>query len=142
MLNATADILKAASDYCVKMQTFFDLAEREITEHNNTDFDGIELLVESAKTETFRLSTLVCEIQGKSEIGKQHNSTGGKDALDYAARSNMLFHEINKIADELEFFNGCEDPGGVASKALTISALAQLGVKTSGRTMDKIESKS
>jgi len=29
--NATADIIQATSDYCVSMQAFFDLAEREIT---------------------------------------------------------------------------------------------------------------
>lgn len=59
----TANLIKSANDYCVNMQSFFDLAENEIKRHNNTDFDGIEFLVRAAKVETFRLSELVCGIQ-------------------------------------------------------------------------------
>lgn len=63
----SACIIQAASDYCCNMQAFFDLAEREISEHNNTDFDSMEFLVKAAKDLTFRLSALICETQEKSE---------------------------------------------------------------------------
>lgn len=62
-----ADFFQKASDYFCGMQAFWDLAEREIQEHNNTDFDNMEFLLKAAKAETFRLSALLCEIREKSE---------------------------------------------------------------------------
>ncbi len=66
--GATADFFQKASDYFCGMQAFWDLAEREIQENNNTDFDNMAFLLKAAKAETFRISSLLCEIQEKSEV--------------------------------------------------------------------------
>lgn len=66
--DTIADFIQSASDYCDNMNAFFELAEREIKENNNTDFDGMKFLVKGAKTELFRFSILVCETQGESAV--------------------------------------------------------------------------
>lgn len=66
--SATADFLEKASDYFCSMQAFWDLVEREIQEHNNTDWDSMEFLLKAAKRETFDLSALLCSISEKSEV--------------------------------------------------------------------------
>ncbi len=44
------DLSGLIDEYCISMEVFFDLAMREIESHNSTDFDGLEFLVEAAKT--------------------------------------------------------------------------------------------
>lgn len=63
-----AGLFQATEDYIVNMQSFFDLAEREIDQHNNTDFDSIAFLVRSAKAEIFKLSELYCREREKMEV--------------------------------------------------------------------------
>ncbi|MHB0991396.1 MAG: hypothetical protein ACYC3O_03300 [Burkholderiales bacterium] len=52
-------LIQAASDLCCALQPFFDLAEREVREHNNTDWICMEYLLKSAKAEVWRFSELV-----------------------------------------------------------------------------------
>lgn len=51
-------LIQAASDLCCALQPFFDLAEREVREHNNTDWDCMEFLLKGAKAEVWRFSEL------------------------------------------------------------------------------------
>jgi hypothetical protein len=62
--TAATDLLEAANNYCANMQAFFDLAECEVSEHNNSDFDNIEFLLKGAKAELFRFSKLVAGQEG------------------------------------------------------------------------------
>lgn len=59
-----AELVQIADSYCYDMNAFFDLAEREIAHHNNTDFDSLEFLVKGAKAELFRFSKHVVEQEG------------------------------------------------------------------------------
>lgn len=53
------ELLERVHKHCENMQRFFDLAEHEISYHNNTDFDGMEFLIEAIKTETILFDNFV-----------------------------------------------------------------------------------
>jgi hypothetical protein len=53
------ELLERTRKHCENMQRFFDLAEREISHHNNIDFDGMEFLIEAAKAETLLFDNFV-----------------------------------------------------------------------------------
>ena len=46
------ELLERTREHCNNMQRFFDLAEREVSYHNSTDFDGMEFLIKAVKAET------------------------------------------------------------------------------------------
>jgi hypothetical protein len=52
-------VLDLAHAHCASMQVFFDLAEREIAKHDNSDFDNMAFLTAAAKAETLRFGNLI-----------------------------------------------------------------------------------
>ncbi len=52
------------SDIWGVMQAFFEMAERDIQERNNSDFDNMRLLVRGAKVAFDEFSRALCEAQG------------------------------------------------------------------------------
>lgn len=52
-------LIQASNDLCCALQPFFELAEREVREHNNTDWDRMEFLLKGAKAEVWSFSELV-----------------------------------------------------------------------------------
>lgn len=65
----TPNLIQSACDYCVGMNAFFELVEREISEKNNTDFDNIEFLVKGAKAELSRFGKLAYDAEAEMEGG-------------------------------------------------------------------------
>lgn len=57
-------LLERTREHCENMQRFIDLAEREISHHNNTDFDGMEFLIKAVKAETILFDNFVFAAQG------------------------------------------------------------------------------
>ncbi len=66
-----SDLIQAAGALCSNLQPFFELAEKEIKEKNNTDFDRIEFLVKAARSEIHRFSSLICDIEERTEGGAE-----------------------------------------------------------------------
>lgn len=67
--DATANLIRAANDYICNMQAFFVMAEREVAEHNNTDFDNLEFLLKGARAEFSRLGKLAYVAEEAMEGG-------------------------------------------------------------------------
>lgn len=57
-----ADLAEVSGEFCEGMEAFFALAEREIREHNNSDFDNIEFLLKGARAEVFRFIGRVAKV--------------------------------------------------------------------------------
>lgn len=58
-LPSTPSILDHAHEHCDSLQAFFNLAEREIARHDNSDFDDLAFLIAAAKAETLRFGNLI-----------------------------------------------------------------------------------
>ena len=56
-------------DYTLAMDKFFELAEGEIEKRNSTDFDGMEFLIQAAKSLTLRMAAKVCGAEVSVSIG-------------------------------------------------------------------------
>lgn len=65
--STTTEFIDSACRFCCGMEAFFELADHEFRLHNNTDFDGLEFLVKSAKAEFRRFVELAYDIQLDAE---------------------------------------------------------------------------
>lgn len=80
---------------CVDMNSFFQLAEREIKENNNTDFDNLEFLVKSARAEINSFEERIIE----EEMAKQEvtSSVGaGKPGPTMSATVHSLAVDLGR----------------------------------------------
>lgn len=67
--GASANLIRSANDYCMTMNAFFEMAQREIAEKNNSDFDNIGFLIKGDKAEWFLLSGLISKAEDALEGG-------------------------------------------------------------------------
>jgi hypothetical protein len=62
-------LIQVANAYFIAMQPFFDFAHSEIALHSNTDFDGLEFLINAAAAKIDDFSLMVGELE--REMGNE-----------------------------------------------------------------------
>lgn len=60
------EVITAAMEFALSMGAFFDLADREISKANSTEFDGLEFLLKGARTEIRRLDAAIFKAQERA----------------------------------------------------------------------------
>lgn len=110
--TSTNKLAASATDYLASMGKFFDMARREISEGNSTDFDGIEFLVKGASAETFRFGDALSKMtnqhvggelsQEGSEVTKMKLSESDLEriALDIATVTSLI-KSIQNLAKQI-----------------------------------------
>lgn len=95
---------------CVDMNSFFQLAEREIKENNNTDFENLEFLVKSARAEINSFEERIIEEEmAKQEVtssvgtGKPgpttENTEGATSRYDLACDMSGELHTLRDLLE-------------------------------------------
>ncbi|MGB4248531.1 MAG: hypothetical protein WBJ75_12505 [Pseudohongiellaceae bacterium] len=66
-------LAKLVSEYTLALGPFFDLAEKEIQLHNNTDWDDIAFLIKAARRMNLEFSNKAYNLYGDDETGENSN---------------------------------------------------------------------